>query len=97
MNSQIPLAVAVREFSRASIYVVDNSSSDNNHCVSDTMVQQTPIVMKIKMHYLFGKKQKVACGKKNVLVTTNYREITCGLCKRTAVHKATRNDTQSKV
>src|ERR1035441_5039461 len=49
--------------------------------------------MKIRMHYLFGKKQKVACGKKNVLVTTNYREITCGLCKRTVAHKATRNDT----
>ena len=53
--------------------------------------------MKIRMHYLFGKKQKVACGKKNVLVTTNYREITCGLCKRTVAHKATRNDTQPKV
>jgi hypothetical protein len=48
------------------------------------------LFMKIKMHYLTGKKQQVACGKKNVLVTTNYREITCGLCKRTAVHKATK-------
>lgn len=43
--------------------------------------------MKIKMHYMFGKKQQVACGKKNVLVTPNYKEITCKLCLRTVVHK----------
>jgi hypothetical protein len=43
-----------------------------------------------------GKKQKVACGKKNVLVTTNYREITCGLCKRTVAHKATQLTTSQK-
>jgi hypothetical protein len=49
--------------------------------------------MKIKMHYGTGKKQKVACGKKNVFVTSNFHEITCGLCKRTIAHKTA---TQSK-
>jgi hypothetical protein len=53
--------------------------------------------MKIKMHYLTGKNQQVACGKTNVLTTTNYREITCGLCKRTKAHKGVKNDTQPKV
>jgi hypothetical protein len=45
--------------------------------------------MKIKMHYLFGKKQKVACGNKNVLTTTNYREITCRKCLKTHAHRNT--------
>jgi len=45
--------------------------------------------MKIRMHYLTGKKQRVACGKKNVFVTPNFHETTCGLCKRTAAYKAT--------
>ena len=51
--------------------------------------------MKIKMHYLTGKKQKVACGKKDVLVTTNFREITCGLCKRTTAHRKTNSNISS--
>ena len=46
--------------------------------------------MKIKMHYLFGKKQQVACGRKNVITTTNFREITCKGCLRTAEHKKTK-------
>ena len=54
--------------------------------------------MKIKMHYLHGKKQEVACGRKNVLVTTNYREITCKRCLATHVHKATKpNEIPAKV
>lgn len=43
--------------------------------------------MKIKMHYLFGKKQQVACGRKNVITTTNFREITCRACLKTHEHK----------
>ena len=45
--------------------------------------------MKIKMHYLSGKKQQIACGRKNVIATTNFREITCNGCLRTAEHKKT--------
>lgn len=43
--------------------------------------------MKIKMHYAFGKASKVACGKKNVFMTTNYREITCKKCMKTYAHR----------
>lgn len=43
--------------------------------------------MKIKMHYMTGKKQLVACGRKNVLTTTNYREITCRRCLATWAHR----------
>ena len=43
--------------------------------------------MKIKMHYMFGKKQEVVCGCKNVLVTTNYKEITCKRCLVTRVYR----------
>jgi hypothetical protein len=49
------------------------------------------IIMKIKMHYIYGKKQQVACGRKNVLVTTNYKEITCGKCLKTHVHRNVKN------
>jgi hypothetical protein len=43
--------------------------------------------MKIKMHYMYGKQQQVACGRQNVLVTTNYREITCKRCLKTREHR----------
>ena len=49
--------------------------------------------MKIKMHYMFGKKQIVACGKGNVLTTTNYKEITCKRCLRTREHKKVKSIT----
>ncbi len=48
--------------------------------------------MKIKMHYLFGKKQQVACGRQNVLTTTNYREITCKRCLKTHVHRKVKSN-----
>lgn len=43
--------------------------------------------MKIKMHYVQGKQQEVACGKQNVFMTTNYREITCKNCLKTKEHR----------
>lgn len=43
--------------------------------------------MKIKMHYMSGKEQQAVCGKKNVLITTNYREITCRRCLKTRIHR----------
>lgn len=54
--------------------------------------------MKIKMHYVTGKKQNAACGRKNVFLTTNFREITCKRCLFTKAHKATKtNETLVKV
>jgi hypothetical protein len=43
--------------------------------------------MKIKMHYVTGKKLQVACGKKNVFTTNNFREITCKGCLKTTAHR----------
>ena len=48
--------------------------------------------MKIKMHYMYGKKQIVACGKQNVLVTPNYKEITCKLCLKTKEHRKVKSN-----
>lgn len=42
--------------------------------------------MKIKMHYATGKRD-VACGTKNVYLTSNFREITCKRCLKTVAHK----------
>ena len=39
------------------------------------------------MHYMFGKKKQVACGRKNVHTTTNFREITCRGCLKTHEHQ----------
>ena len=44
--------------------------------------------MKIKTHYVYGKRNTVACGRRGGFLTTNYREITCKSCLRTLAHKA---------
>lgn len=44
------------------------------------------------MHYMFGKKQQVACGRKNVLMTSNYKEITCKRCLRTHEHRKVKSN-----
>lgn len=43
--------------------------------------------MKIKMHYMFGKKNRAVCGKRDVLLSCLHNEITCKLCLRTVAHK----------
>ena len=53
--------------------------------------------MKIKMHYMFGKKQQVACGKTNVITTTNFREITCKRCLKTKEHRKVKGDARTSV
>jgi hypothetical protein len=53
--------------------------------------------MKIKMHYITGKKQQVACGKQNVLVTTNFREITCKRCLKTHSHRKVKGNARTSV
>lgn len=50
--------------------------------------------MKVKMHYVYGKQSKVACGKANVFITTNFKEITCKRCLRTVAHKTVKANTQ---
>ena len=82
-----------QKFSKAiRFYVVDSSSNDNIYCGSDTLVQQTSVVMKIKMHYVGKVRVKgntAACGMHGVHTTLNHREITCRKCLKTNSHKTT--------
>lgn len=43
--------------------------------------------MKTRMHYRYGKQQKVACGQQNAITTTNHQEITCKRCLKTKEHR----------
>ena len=43
--------------------------------------------MKIRMHYVYGKKNTVACGMKGGFITHNFREITCKRCLKTFAHR----------
>lgn len=44
--------------------------------------------MKIRTHFVFGKKNTVACGTRSGFVTVNVSEITCKRCLKTAALKA---------
>lgn len=47
--------------------------------------------MKIRTHFVFGKRNTVACGTHSGFVTHNVGEITCKRCLRTAALKSRAN------